>query len=78
FIIGRFYQRYGAPRAAVDRFEYLLKTYPNYGARDKVMYYLAVAYAESNSTEESKKTFEMLKKEYPNSPYAADHPKVGV
>jgi outer membrane protein assembly factor BamD len=78
FMVGQFYMRYGSPRAAAERFEYLLKAYPRYGARDKVMYYLAVAYAASNSTEESKKTFEQLKKEYPNSPYSSERQKLGA
>jgi outer membrane protein assembly factor BamD len=72
YIVGQFYMRYGSPRAAAERFEYLLTTYPRYAARDKVMYNLGLAYALSNDPEQSKKTFERLKKEFPQSPYVAD------
>jgi outer membrane protein assembly factor BamD len=74
FQVGRFYMRYGSPRAAVDRFEYLLKAYPRYAARDKVMYYLGLAYTQSSNPEEAEKAFERLKKEYPQSPYVAELP----
>jgi len=74
FMVGQFYLRYGSPRAAVDRFEALLKNYPHYGARDKVMYFLGLAYSKSANPEESKKAFDRLKKEYPQSPYIAELP----
>jgi outer membrane protein assembly factor BamD len=72
FIIGRFYMRYGSPRAAADRFEYLLKNFPRYPARDKVMYYMGIAYSQSSDPEDSQKAWERLKKEYPQSPYVAE------
>ena len=72
FMVGQFYMRYGSPRAAADRFELLLKTYPRYAARDKVMYYLGLAYALNSNPEESQKAFDRLKKEYPQSPYVAE------
>jgi outer membrane protein assembly factor BamD len=72
FMVGQFYLRYGAPRAAADRFDLLLKTYPRYAARDKVMYYLGLAYALSSNPEESQKAFDRLKKEFPQSPYVAE------
>src|SRR6476646_821284 len=39
FLVGQFYLRYGAPQAAIARFEYLLKTYPSYAEKDKVIYF---------------------------------------
>src|SRR4029077_7162143 len=74
FAVGLFYLRYGAPQAAVTRFEYLLKTYPGYSEKDKVIYNLGVAYGHNRKPEESKKAFERLKKEYPQSPYIAEVP----
>jgi outer membrane protein assembly factor BamD len=78
FLIGQFYLRYGAPQAAVARFEYLLKTYPNYAEKDKVIYFLGVAYGNNKKPEESKKAFERLKKEFPQSPYVSDVPELKV
>ncbi len=74
FLVGQFYLRYGAPQAAVARFEYLLKNYPNYAEKDKVIYSLGLAYSHNRKPEDSKKAFERLKKEYPQSPYVADIP----
>jgi outer membrane protein assembly factor BamD len=74
FLVGQFYLRYGAPQAAVARFEYLLKTYPAYSEKDKVIYNLGVAYGHNRKPEESKKAFERLKKEYPQSPYLGEVP----
>jgi len=72
FMVGRFYMRYGSPQAAAERFQFLLKTYPRYAARDKVMYYMGLAYRLSSNPEESQKAFDRLKKEYPQSPYIAE------
>lgn len=76
FVVGRFYLRYGMPYAAATRFEYLLEQFPQYGQRDKVIYHLGLAYGKSNKPEESKKAFERLKQEYPNSPYTGEVPEM--
>lgn len=78
FLVGQFYLRYGAPLAAISRFEYLLKNYPSYAEKDKVIYFLGVAYGNSKKPEESKKAFERLKKEFPQSPYVSDVPELKV
>ena len=77
FLVGDFYLRYGAPQAAVDRFEYLLKSYPSYAEKDKVIYYLGVAYGREKKPEDSRKAFEKLRKEFPKSPYVNEHPRPG-
>ena len=74
FQVGRFYLRYGAPLAAVERFEYLLATYPQYKEKDKVIYHLGVAYEHSNKPEEARKAFERLRAEYPQSPFVQEIP----
>ena len=80
FVIGRFYMRYGLPKAAVERFQFLLDNYPQYRDKDKVIYFMGLAYAESDQTEEAQKAFERLKTEFPESPYTTDVPqlKAGV
>ncbi|HSG40885.1 MAG TPA: outer membrane protein assembly factor BamD, partial [Thermoanaerobaculia bacterium] len=72
FAIGRFYQRYGLPVAAAERFEFMLKNYPQYPEPDKVIYHLGVAYRDSQKGEEAKKTFDRLRTEFPQSPYLAE------
>ena len=72
FAIGRFYQRYGAPVAAVERYEFLLKTYPQYPEPDKVLYHLGIAYRDMKKGDEAKKIFDRLRSEHPQSPYLAE------
>jgi outer membrane protein assembly factor BamD len=75
YTIGRFYQRYGIPVAAVQRFEFLLQTYPEYPERDKVIYNLGLAYEQMGKAEDAAKTFEKLRAEHPQSPYLAEIPQ---
>ena len=74
FLIGRFYQRYGLPVAAAERYEFLLATYSEYKEKDKILFYLGVAYQDSNRLEDARKTFLRLVSEYPQSPY--NHEKI--
>lgn len=79
FMIGHFYIRMRAPASAIDRLEHLVNAYPNYGGRDKALYYLGVAYSKSRRPEDAGKAhdvFERLRREYPESPYLAEVPAV--
>lgn len=75
FVVGRFYQRYGIPVAAALRFEFLLKEFPEYPSKDKVLYQLGMAYLESDNAEESQKAFDRLRAEYPESRWIRETPK---
>lgn len=75
FVVGRFYLRYGAPRAAVQRFEFLLATFPQYPQKDKILYHLGLAHQAAQSPEEAAKAFERLRTEHPDSGYADDLPR---
>lgn len=74
--IGYFYLRYGVPQAAVNRFEYLMQTYPKYGNMDLVIYDLGLAYQRVRKPQEAKKAFDRLRSEYPNSKFVHDIPKL--
>ena len=76
FIIGRFYYRFGAPTAAISRFEWMLNNYPQYKERDKVMYNLGLAYMAGRLPADATRTFDMLRKEFPQSPYVSQIPDV--
>lgn len=76
FQVGRFYLRYGAPGSAVQRFEYLSKTYPDYREMDKVLYHLGLAYRDSKQLAEAAAAFERLRKEFPESRYLEDVPQL--
>ena len=76
FVIGRFYLRYGVPVAAAERFDFLLRNYPDYPDKEKVLYHLGIAYQMSQKPEEAQRAFDRLRAEYPNSHWIAEIPQV--
>ncbi|HYG62608.1 MAG TPA: outer membrane protein assembly factor BamD [Thermoanaerobaculia bacterium] len=76
FVVGRFYMRYGAPGAAIQRFVELLANYPQYGERDKVIYNLGLAYERSGRSMDAIKTFDRLRAEHPQSSFIAEIPEI--
>jgi len=74
--VAQFYSRFGVPMAAIERYEYVLQTYPQYKERDKVMYDLGRAYLSVFKTDQAAGTFEQLRKQYPQSPYVHQIPDV--
>jgi outer membrane protein assembly factor BamD len=74
FMIGRFYQRFGIPGPATDRWEYLLANYPDYPEKDKVLYHLILVYHQMHRVDDVKKTLEQLRTQYPKSPFLAQVP----
>lgn len=76
FMVGQFYLSFGLPVAAVERFEYLLKTYPAYSEKDKVLFRLGVAQSRSRQVEEARETFKQLAREFPDSRYLAEIPEL--
>jgi outer membrane protein assembly factor BamD len=75
FVVGRFYLRQGMPFAAVDRFQFLLDTYPEYPDRGKVLYHLGLSQQRLNKPEEAAKVFDRLRNEIPDSPWIAEIPE---
>ncbi len=76
FVVGRFYQRYGIPTAATQRFTFLLDQYPDYNEKDKVIYHLGISYNDSGKPEEARKAFDRLRAEYPQSPFLLELPEI--
>jgi outer membrane protein assembly factor BamD len=72
FVVGLFYLRYGLPRAAVQRFETLLAEFPDYSARDKALYHLALAHERLQQGEEARKRLDQLRQEFPDSRYVEE------
>jgi outer membrane protein assembly factor BamD len=77
-VVANFYTRFGVPAAAVERYDYVLQTYPQYKERDKVLYNLGLTYLSMRQTEPAATTFDQLRKEYPQSPYVHQIPDVKV
>lgn len=74
--VGDFYMSYGLPRAAAERFAYLLENYPGYGGREEVLYKLGVARARSRQPEEARQSFDRLREEFPGSSYLSELPEL--
>jgi outer membrane protein assembly factor BamD len=78
YVVGRFYERYGLPNSAIDRYVYLLDNYADYAERDKVLYHLCTAYLKRKAqgdTELARQTCQRLETEYPESHYVEKIPK---
>jgi len=70
FGVGYFYFRKGSSAAALSRFASLEQSFPEYGGRDKLFYYEALALDRLGRKEEAQRYFGRLVEEFPNSEYA--------
>jgi outer membrane protein assembly factor BamD len=70
FGVGYFYLRKGSTAAALSRFIQVEQRYPDYGAKDKLYYYQAVALQRLGRKEESISYFAKVVDEFPQSEYA--------
>ncbi len=68
--VGRFYLRTEKFIAAIERFKYALKVYPDLPRCDEVLYYLGETYQKSYQPTKAHESFERLVKEFPASQYA--------
>lgn len=77
FLAGYFYQRTReAHRAAITRYEGILKDYPDYKQLDEVLFRLSQALSVSGRTGEALPHLDRLLREYPSSAYAAEARKL--
>jgi len=70
FGAGYFYLRKGAAASALGRFTQLEQRYPNYGAKDKLYYYQAMALRRMGRKDEARTYFGRVVEEYPASEFA--------
>jgi outer membrane protein assembly factor BamD len=70
FSVGYFYMRKGAPAAALGRFISIEERFPEYGAKDKLLFYAARAATKLGRRDEASRYVSRLIEEYPNSQYA--------
>jgi outer membrane protein assembly factor BamD len=78
YLIGRFYQRYGLPNSAIERYDYLLENYPEYDQKDKVLYHLCEAYLARKAKGDpdlARAACQRLESEFPESNYVEKIPK---
>jgi outer membrane protein assembly factor BamD len=70
FSVGYFYMRKGAPAAALARFTELEQRYPEYGARDKLLFYSARVLEKLGRREEADRYYGRVITEFPDSEFA--------
>jgi outer membrane protein assembly factor BamD len=70
FGIGYFYLRKGSTAAALSRFTSLEQRFPDYGAKDKLFYYEAIALERLGRMEEARRYLHRVVEEFPQSEYA--------
>jgi outer membrane protein assembly factor BamD len=70
FSVGFFYMRKGAPSAALARFTDLEQRYPEYGARDKLLFYSARVLEKLGRREEADRYYGRVITEFPDSEFA--------
>lgn len=72
FLVGEFYMKKDSYRPAIERFEGLLKNFPDYKKPEKVLWDLAVSYKKIGEKEKSAEYLNRLIDNYPASAFAAD------
>ena len=70
FGIGYFYLRKGSTAAALSRFTSIEQRFPDYGAKDKLFYYEAVAMERLGRKDEAQRYYARIVQEFPESQYA--------
>ncbi len=75
FMVGTFYMKKGTYAAAIDRFEGLLRSYPDYKKPERVLFNLGMAYKNSGQKDKAADTLRRLVEKYPTLPEAADAKK---
>lgn len=68
FIVGHFYFKKESYKAALGRFENLLKRFPDYKKADETLYYIGLSYKGLKDSEKAKAVFRELIDRYPKSP----------
>lgn len=68
FLVGEFYQKKEAYPAAISRYEYLIKNFPEYKGMAAALLNLGISYKQSGELEKAVTSFNRLSREYPDTP----------
>jgi len=68
YLVGDFYLGKKSYGAAIDRFEILMKKFPDYKKEDTVLLKLGIAYKGAGQKEKAESYLNSLLEKYPNSP----------
>jgi len=75
YLVGEFYLKKGSYSAAIDRFETLMKKFPDYKKEDTVLLKLGIAYGGAGQKEKAESFLNRLLEKYPNSPLSKEAKK---
>ncbi len=75
FQVGEFYYKKGSFKAAVSRYEELLKTYPDYQREADVLFYIGMSYKNLGQKDKALECLKRIVEKYPNNKLAADAKK---
>ncbi len=70
FLVGKFYFKKESYNAAIERFEGLLKSFPDFRNRPEVLYLTGLAYKELNRHKESLRYLMDLRNQFPDNKYS--------
>jgi outer membrane protein assembly factor BamD len=68
YLVGEFYRKKGSYNAAIERFEGLLKQFPDYKKEDKVLLSLGISYKKIGQSDKAETLLKSLIEKYPSSP----------
>jgi len=72
YLVGEFYMKKGSYHAAIDRYEGLLKKYPDYPKEERVLLNLGVSYGKIGQRDKAEAYLNKLLEKYPSSPLTND------
>jgi outer membrane protein assembly factor BamD len=72
YLVGDFYLKKQSYGAAIDRFETLMKKFPDYKKEDNVLLKLGIAYKGSGQKEKAESFLNRLLEKYPNGPLSKE------
>jgi outer membrane protein assembly factor BamD len=75
FLVGQFYYKKGSFNAAINRFEDVLRTYPEYQREADVLFYLGMSYKSLGQKDKALEYLNRLVEKYPNNKISADAKK---
>jgi outer membrane protein assembly factor BamD len=75
YLVGHFYVKRRAWRAAQGRLETVLSAYPDYGKLDRVLYELGLAENRMGHADEARQAWERLARDFPSSPLVKKLPR---
>jgi outer membrane protein assembly factor BamD len=75
FLVGEFYYKKGSYNAAINRFEEVLRTYPEYQKEAEALFYIGMSYKNLGRKDKALEYFNRLVEKYPNNKFSVDAKK---